>query len=450
MSAARRAIALMAVIVTLTAAFAAVGTMGFDDSEGSVTQGDLNRIDTFDSSVKTINYNGTPAVQVWVDAVFSQGDLVDYVSYAVCWKALTSDLDGYHIALTTTTVEDGETSSGYMNFTNPDLAAGDTGDFNRGSTSTDTMAQRTLTVAVNNQSGGGPFTPLNGTNAVSFKLDISRQTGYICETTVTYNANGGSGSGPSAFSDDKTLSHSPTFSDRVSVQLASSGFTMADYTLVGWNTQANGQGTSYDLGETADFTVGDDIVLYAQWQIVSYDIALYTDGGTTPWKTVTVQKGQILQVEDPPAPDGKLFAGWYTDNTCTQPYEYPAVTDDDALFAKFVDELEFTTTPTAKANVTPIEPRGTLLFNSMTSASAAKVLWEFPDGTTSTDRVTTHWFEPGTHTVKLTVWNSNGEMSETELDVTVTDGNDNLPILWIPAGILAVAVIGIVIWRVAI
>ena len=217
---------------------------------------------------------------------------------------------------------------------------------------------------------------------------------------------------------------------------------------MGWNTSSSGNGTHYDVGATIDVRIGSEITLYAEWQIDSHSIALYTTDDSNPWKTVSVQHGQHLSIEDPTAPEGKLFAGWYTDNTRTQPYDYPSVTADDSLYALFVDELAFTTTPTASQNVTPIEPEGTFMFSSLESESAAKVLWEFPDGTTSTDRVTTHWFEPGSYKVKLTVWNSLGEASTTEIQVEVGEepDEDSNVLIWVTAGI-AVVIVAVVVAR---
>lgn len=69
-------------------------------------------------------------------------------------------------------------------------------------------------------------------------------------TTVTFNANSGTGSMASQ-------------SSNVSAPLTSNTFTRSGYTFSGWNTAANGSGTAYADGATYNFQVNR--TLYAQW-----------------------------------------------------------------------------------------------------------------------------------------------------------------------------------------
>ena len=75
---------------------------------------------------------------------------------------------------------------------------------------------------------------------------------------VYYNANGGSGS----------MSKS-TFAYGSTYNLRSNTFTRAGFTFTGWNTKANGTGTSYSNAQSvkdiADISKGE-ITLYAQWR----------------------------------------------------------------------------------------------------------------------------------------------------------------------------------------
>jgi uncharacterized repeat protein (TIGR02543 family) len=73
--------------------------------------------------------------------------------------------------------------------------------------------------------------------------------------TVSYEANGGSGSVPDA--------HSHEAGETVTVSGAN-GLTRSGYLFIGWNTVADGSGTAYDPEDT--FTMPEaDVVLYAQW-----------------------------------------------------------------------------------------------------------------------------------------------------------------------------------------
>lgn len=93
---------------------------------------------------------------------------------------------------------------------------------------------------------------------------------YATQTfTVTYNGNGQTkGDVPI---DSKLYD---AFSKQVTVLGNSGGLTKDRYTFAGWNTQADGTGTSYAPGAT--FNIGADVTLYAQWNpkptyIVTYD-----------------------------------------------------------------------------------------------------------------------------------------------------------------------------------
>ena len=73
--------------------------------------------------------------------------------------------------------------------------------------------------------------------------------------TVTYNANGGTGT--------MTDSKSP-YAENAEVTVLENTFTYANHTFVKWNTEADGKGTDY--AEGAKFTITANTTLYAQWQ----------------------------------------------------------------------------------------------------------------------------------------------------------------------------------------
>ena len=79
--------------------------------------------------------------------------------------------------------------------------------------------------------------------------------------TVTFDANGGSGT------------MTPQVSDSPAA-LTTNTFTYEGYSFTGWNTEAGGGGTAYDDGATYGFSA--DVTLYAQWAaitLVSIDLA---------------------------------------------------------------------------------------------------------------------------------------------------------------------------------
>ena len=90
-------------------------------------------------------------------------------------------------------------------------------------------------------SGGNLYVAESGNN---------RALRYLPVATVTFDANGGSG----------TMSAQNASS---ATALTSNAFTRIGYTFTGWNTAANGSGTPYTDGATYDFTA--NLTLYAQW-----------------------------------------------------------------------------------------------------------------------------------------------------------------------------------------
>ena len=86
-------------------------------------------------------------------------------------------------------------------------------------------------------------------NAVAFKT-LPDQKPQTC--TITYDPNMGEG--------ERNATEALKGSN---FEVTDQGYTRYEYLQDGWNTEADGTGTAYQDGE--DFTVTDDITLYAQW-----------------------------------------------------------------------------------------------------------------------------------------------------------------------------------------
>ena len=135
--------------------------------------------------------------------------------------------------------------------------------------------------------------------------------------TVTYNGN------------DSTFGNVPTspstyLTDSSVNVLGNSGspvLTRTGYTFSGWNTAANGSGTSYSQGNT--FVITANTILYARWIQITYTVTYNgngntnTDGivptdGSSPYVTGT--NVVVLGNSGSPAlaKSGSTFAGWNT------------------------------------------------------------------------------------------------------------------------------------------
>lgn len=144
---------------------------------------------------------------------------------------------------------------------------------------------------------------------------------------VTYNGNGAT-SGSNA---------NQTKVRDTNLTLSNCGFARTGYTFTGWNTAANGSGTSYAAGAT--YTGNAALTLYAQWQIVTYAITYDGNGntgGSTASQTKNYNASVFLQANGFTRTN-YVFLHWNTapddsGTTYAPGYEY-TVNKDLALYA---------------------------------------------------------------------------------------------------------------------
>jgi uncharacterized repeat protein (TIGR02543 family) len=125
--------------------------------------------------------------------------------------------------------------------------------------------------------------------------------------TVTFNLNGGSG----------TLANQ-TVASGTAITLPNSSastFFFTGYTFAGWNTAANGSGTSYAAGSS--YTVSGNVTLYAIWQnATSYTVTYNLNGGTGVANPATVLAGASTVLPSSSASTFYFtnynFVGWNT------------------------------------------------------------------------------------------------------------------------------------------
>ena len=136
-------------------------------------------------------------------------------------------------------------------------------------------------------------------------IEVCVQNGY----TVTYNANGGSGT--------MTDPNSP-YAEGSTVTVMANSFTAPQYKVFnGWNTAANGSGTSYSAGNT--FTITENTTLYAQW--VDDGITRYTvnianmTGGSVTANPTLAQQGETVNLTIAPNTNYSLSSITVTGNT---------------------------------------------------------------------------------------------------------------------------------------
>lgn len=86
--------------------------------------------------------------------------------------------------------------------------------------------------------------------------------------------------------------------------------TRAGHTFLGWNTKADGSGTSYAAG--GSYTANAAATLYAQWQANAYAVAFDAQGGSVTPASKSVTYGQPYGALPVPERPGYRFDGWFT------------------------------------------------------------------------------------------------------------------------------------------
>jgi uncharacterized protein (TIGR02145 family)/uncharacterized repeat protein (TIGR02543 family) len=120
--------------------------------------------------------------------------------------------------------------------------------------------------------------------------------------TVTYDANGGSGTVPK---DDSSYTSGST------VKVLSNTLSRPHYTFSKWNTSSDGSGIPYTSGST--FSIASNVTLYAIWIGDTCKVYFSLQGGTVSGDSVKkVNYGDTLSSLPSPTNKNCTFAGWWT------------------------------------------------------------------------------------------------------------------------------------------
>ena len=127
------------------------------------------------------------------------------------------------------------------------------------------------TYEIKNINAKSGFTKLNVTGA-SGTLDSNKQCiVYVGRNyTVTYKANGGTGSDQT-----QAINYGTAWTTK-----SSSTFSRTGYSFSGWNTATDGSGISYNADANQSSTTESNITLYAQWTPYQITINYFANGAT--------------------------------------------------------------------------------------------------------------------------------------------------------------------------
>ena len=151
--------------------------------------------------------------------------------------------------------------------------------------------------------------------------------------TVTYNANGGSGTAPVDSSSPYEINSEVTI-------LGQGDLTMEGHNFTGWNTAADGTGKSYAAGAKIE-KLTENVTLYAQWTKQKFTVT-WMDGTTQLEKDENAEYGTMPEYngsEPTKAEDENntyTFLGWNTDPNAKDKLEtLPNVTANATYYAIF-------------------------------------------------------------------------------------------------------------------
>lgn len=123
--------------------------------------------------------------------------------------------------------------------------------------------------------------------------------------------------------------------------LTANGYSLEGYTFGGWNTSADGSGTSYadktSIKNLAD-TEGAVVTLYAKWLDKAYEVKFDLNGkeGTAPEPEMVAEGGKVTEPAGITVP-GYIIEGWYKEAACTNKWDFASdtVTANITLYAKW-------------------------------------------------------------------------------------------------------------------
>jgi uncharacterized repeat protein (TIGR02543 family) len=184
---------------------------------------------------------------------------------------------------------------------------------------------------------------------------------WVLGQAVLFNANGGTG----------TMSTQIIVSGS-SANLTTNGFSRPGYAFAGWNTAANGSGTSYADG--ASYTMGTNgATLYAQWTPISYGLVFDANGGTGSMGTQNIpfETSATLNANTY-ARTGYSFTGWGTNAAGPVAYAdgaaYTMGTQGSTLYAQWSLNT-YTITFSENYGTTPATTTQNLVYNAVANLS---------------------------------------------------------------------------------
>ena len=179
----------------------------------------------------------------------------------------------------------------------------------------------------------GWFTASTGGSAITFPYSHGQTSDFtlyaqwtISTYAVSFNGNGSTGGSVPV---DQTKTHGID----VSVSSNTGSLVKTGYTFGGWNTAANGSGTSY--AASATYGVDAAVTLYAKWTADSLTVTYNSQSGSAVSAGSTVSGGSITSAPVVPTRAGYVFTGWFTATSGGTAITFPYTHGQTASFTLY-------------------------------------------------------------------------------------------------------------------
>ncbi|MFU8892127.1 MAG: InlB B-repeat-containing protein [Luteolibacter sp.] len=157
----------------------------------------------------------------------------------------------------------------------------------------------------------GWFTAASGGSLVTDSTFVTATANHTLYAQWAVNTYTVSYDGNEATSGTAPSNQTKTYDVNLTLASNSGGLARAGYTFAGWNTAADGGGTSY--GEAATYTANADVALFAKWTANTYTVTFDPNGGEAPVPaSKLVTYGSSYDVLATTTRDGHSFNGWFT------------------------------------------------------------------------------------------------------------------------------------------
>lgn len=177
-----------------------------------------------------------------------------------------------------------------------------------------------------NTSPDGTGTTYSAGQTITITSNVTLYAIWIAVYTISFNANGGSGSIASIETEG-------------ALTIPSNAFTLSGYAFNGWNTSPDGTGTTYSAGQS--ITVTSDLTLYAVW-IRQYTVAFNANGGTGSINSIVTVSSATIPA-NAFTRSGYRFDRWNTaadgSGTSYSAEQSITVTSDITLYAIWVQQF---------------------------------------------------------------------------------------------------------------